>query len=129
MSKELSSQQETRTHKPEGSASGTKTSKGTSTPDQLDPSKIRVVDVQPKGGRDLIRRDCYDPDGKDAQMGDVLGLKGGELWLRTVDWARSTSLDPELEIKWEATGLTREEIGQVDVFTWPVGEPVEVFVE
>lgn len=85
--------------------------------------------MQPEGDGDLIRRDCYDPDGKDAQMGDVLGLKDGEPWIRTVDWADSKPMDTELEIKWEATGLARREIGQVDVFTWPAGEPVEVFVD
>jgi hypothetical protein len=110
------------------SSAGTKATTGAPTPDHLDPSKIRVVDLKPKGRGGLIRRDCYDPDGAGAKMGDVLGLKGGQLWLRVVDWARSKSMDAEVEIKWEATGLTREEIDQVEVFTWPVGEPVEVFL-
>jgi hypothetical protein len=76
---------------------------------------------------ELIRRDCYDPDGGAAEMGDVMRLKGGELYLRAIDWARSGSHSEEVSLQWEPTGLTRGEVGRIGVFTWPKGEPVRVF--
>lgn len=96
---------------------------------RIDPKKIRVVDVERKDTGEILRRDCYDPDGGDADIGDVMGLKDGELWLRTVSWARSKTMEPTMEVRWEPTGLAREDIGQVEVFTWPVGEPVPVFTD
>lgn len=99
------------------------------TPDRIDPDKVRVVDVEKKGTGEVLRRDCYDPDGGPAEMGDVMRLDEGTLWLRTVDWARSASLDAELTLTWEPMDLTPEEIGRIGVFTWPMGEPVRVFAE
>lgn len=96
---------------------------------RIDPTKIRVVDIERKDTGSILRRDCYDPDGGAAEIGDVMGLKDGELWLRVVAWARSKSMDPTLHVRWEATGLCREDIGEVQVFTWPVGEPVPVFTD
>lgn len=96
---------------------------------RIDPERIRVVDVARKDTNEVLRRDCYDPDGGGAEVGDVMGLKDGELWLRTVSWARSKTMDPQMEVRWEPTGLAREDIGQVEVFTWPVGEPVPVFTD
>lgn len=99
------------------------------TPERIDPEKVRVVDVEEKETGELIRRDCYDPDGGAAEMGDVMRLKGGELYLRAIDWARSKSHSEKLTLRWEPTGLTREEVGRIGVFTWPRGEPVRVFVD
>ncbi len=95
----------------------------------IDPSKIRVVDIERKDTGEILRRDCYDPDGGAAEIGDVMGLKRGELWLRTVSWARSKSMEPTIHVRWEATGLAREDIGKVEVFAWPVGEPVPIFTD
>lgn len=99
------------------------------TPDRLEPKKVRVVDVEEKDTGELIRRDCYDPDGGAAEMGDVMRLKDGELYLRTIDWARSESHSEDVELRWEPTGLTKEEVGRIGVFTWPTGQPVRVFVD
>jgi hypothetical protein len=90
-------------------------------PDRLHPQKGRVVDVEEKDTGDILRRDCYDPDGGAAEMGDVMRLKDGELWLRTMGWTRERS-KKTLELTWEPTGLSPEEIGRVGVFTWPNGE-------
>jgi hypothetical protein len=79
------------------------------TPERIDPGKVRVVDVEEKETAELIRRDCYDPDGGAAEMGDVMRLKGGELYLRAIDWARSKSHSEEVSLQWEPTGLTRGE--------------------
>jgi hypothetical protein len=97
------------------------------TPDRIDPDKVRVVDVEEKESGEVIRRDCYDPDGGPAEMGDVMRLKGGELYVRAIDWARSKSHSDELKLRWEPTGLTREEVGRIGVFTWPTGEAVRIF--
>lgn len=99
----------------------------TCTPTRIDPEKVRVVDIEEKETGELISRDCYDPDGGAAEMGDVMKLRDGELWLRTIDWARSKSHSEELTLRWEPTGLTQEDVGRIGVFTWPMGEPVRIF--
>lgn len=99
----------------------------THTPDRIDPGKVRVVDVEVKESGALVRRDCYDPDGGPAIMGDVMRLKDGQLWLRVIRWARAKSPDSEVRIQWEATGLTPDDIGRIGVFTWPQGTAVRVF--
>lgn len=99
------------------------------TPDRLDPEKVRVIDIEIAPSGTLLRRDCYDPDGGAAEMGDVLRLKDGELYVRRVGWARSGSMNPEVELEWEATGLSPDEVRAIKVYTWPVGPPVRAFVE
>lgn len=97
-------------------------------PGQLDPKNVRVVDVEEKETGEVIRRDCYDLGGGPAEMGDVMRLNDGELWLRSINWARERS-QKELTLTWEPTGLSPDEIGRVGVFAWPTGEPVRVFAE
>lgn len=97
-------------------------------PNRLDPQKVRVVDVEKKETGEVLRRDCYDPDSGPAEMGDVMRLKEGELWLRTINWARERSRE-DLALTWEPTGLSPEDIGRIGVFTWPSGEPVRLFSE
>jgi ribosomal protein S28E/S33 len=97
------------------------------TPDRIDPAKVRVVDVEAKNTGEIIHRDCYDPDGGPAEMGDVMTLKDGELWLRVISWARSKSHSDELTLKWESTGLSSDEVGRIGVFKWPTGKAVRVF--
>lgn len=99
------------------------------TPDYLDPEKVRAVDVEIKETGEIIRRECYDPDGGPAEMGDVMRVEDGVLWLRVIRWARSRSPDAELKVQWESTGLSAEEVGRIGVFTWPVGEAVAIFGE
>jgi hypothetical protein len=53
-------------------------------------------------------------------------LKEGELWLRVIDWAQSGSESEGISLRWEPTGLSKKEVGRIGVFTWPVGEPVQV---
>lgn len=99
------------------------------TPDRLDPQKIRVVDVENKETGEILRWDCYDPDGGSAEMGDVLRLEDGELWLRTIDWARSNLPSAEALLLWKTTGLAQEQIGRIGVFTWPIGESVRIYAD
>jgi len=97
------------------------------TPVRIDPQKVRVVDVEIKDTGELVRRDCYDPDGGPAEMGDVMRLKDDQLWLRVIRWAREKVHSSEVQVEWQATGLTPDEIGRIGVFTWPVGTAVRVF--
>lgn len=114
-----------------GNSSNTEGSgiKDTSTPKRIDPEKVRVVDVEVKASGEVLRRDCYDPDGGPAEMGDVLRIEENQLWLRTLQWARSKSPSADLTLTWESTGLSPEEVGRIGVFTWPIGDPVRVFAE
>lgn len=95
------------------------------TPTRLDPEKVRVVDIEVRQTGEILRRDCYDPDGDAAEMGDVLRVAEGELYVRRVRWARSEEATVELE--WEATGLAPEDVRTAKVFTWPVEEQVRSF--
>lgn len=108
---------------------GTPTVKEADTPARLDPNKIRVVDVENKETGEMLRWDCYDPDGGGAEMGDVLRLEDGELWLRTIDWARSDIPGAKVRLRWQTTGLDQDKIGRIGVFTWPVGESVRIFAD
>jgi len=93
------------------------------TPERVNPEKVRVVDIEEKETGELIRRDCYDTDGGAAEMGDVLRPKDGELYLRAIDWARSKSRSDKLALQWEPTGLTKEEVGRIGVFTFSSAKP------
>lgn len=110
-----------------GSVPETPIEGGGTTPDRIDPSKVRVVDVEAKHTGEVIHRDCYDPDGGPAEMGDVMSLKDGELWLRVISWARSKSPKAELTLEWQSTGLSTDEVGRIGVFKWPTGTAVRVF--
>jgi ribosomal protein S28E/S33 len=110
-----------------GSVPDTPFSEEVMNPDRIDPSKVRVVDVEAKNTGEVIHRDCYDPDGGPAEMGDVMALKDGELWLRVIKWARSKSHSAELSLEWEPTGLSTDEVGRIGVFKWPTGTAVRVF--
>jgi hypothetical protein len=110
-----------------GSVPSSKTTEEAYTPDRIDPAKVRVVDVEQKTTGELIQRDCYDPDGGPAEMGDVMALKDGVLWLRVISWARSKSPHDELTLEWQSTGLSTDEVGRIGVFKWPTGDSVRVF--
>jgi hypothetical protein len=105
---------------PEGNASA---------PEQIELEKVRIVDIERKETGEVLRRDCYDPDGGPAEIGDVMRLKDGELYLRTIDWAKSKSEREEPTLRWEATGLTQEEVCRIGIFTWPAQEPVRIFAD
>lgn len=112
-------------------ATGSRQENGQSRPPEtlprIDPDKVRVVDIEEKETGKLIRRDCYDPEGEATEMTGIMRLIGGELYLRVIGWARSNSQSEEIALKWEPTGLGKEEVGRIGVFTWPRGEPVRVF--
>jgi len=105
----------------------TTTTEAAYTPDRIDPAKVRVVDVEKKETGEMIQRDCYDPDGGPAEMGDVMTIKDGVLWLRVISWARSKSPHDELILEWQSTGLSTDEVGRIGVFEWPTGDSVRVF--
>jgi hypothetical protein len=100
--------------------------------DQLDPDQVRVVDVEREDTGDVVRYDCYDPDGSLAE-GDpdgvqhIFQLVDGEVYVRAIDWARSSSLDPSVELHWVATGMHVDDVDQIRVFTWPDAELSQVF--
>lgn len=96
------------------------------TPKRIDPKKVRLVDVEKTSG-EVLRRDCYDPDGGRVKMGNLMRVSRGELWLRVVDWTRSKSHSEEPNLKWEPTVLTREDVSRVVVYTWPVATPIRIF--
>lgn len=110
-----------------GSVPKSSTTEEAYTPDRIDPSKVRVVDVEAKNSGKVIHRDCYDPDGGPAEMGDVMALKDGVLWLRVISWARSKSHSDDLTLEWQSTGLSTDEVGRIGVFKWPTGGSVRVF--
>ena len=99
---------------------------------QLDPTQIRVVDVEHKHTDEVIRHDCYDPDGS-LDEGDLDGVRkvfqlvDGEVYVRAIDWARSSSMNPNIELHWVATGMHVDEVDQVRVFTWPDATLSRVF--
>lgn len=91
--------------------------------DQIDPDRVRVVDVESKRTGDVIRRDCYDP-GSEVRM---FRLRDGHVQLRTLEWDRSNSLDPLVEITWENTGIKKEHVDRIRIFEWPAGELIRVY--
>lgn len=95
-------------------------------PSCFNPSYVRLVEVEDKETGEIIRRDCYDPNGGAAEMGDVIRLKEGELWLRVIDWAREKDPSSEVDLRWEQVGLSREEVGRIGVYTWPARKRVRV---
>jgi len=96
---------------------------------KLSPENVRIVALVLVATGTVVRRDCYAPEGNDADVRDLMQVKKGELWLRTVDWARSKSLSPEVRPRWESMGVPPEEVGRISVFTWPDGKPLRVFVD
>lgn len=96
---------------------------------QLDPSNVRVVALVITATGQILRHDCYDPEGSGAEIGDVMRIQKDQLWLRTVEWARSRSMDAEIRLQWTPMGIAPEEIGRISVFTWPEKDPLRVFVD
>lgn len=92
------------------------------TPDVLDPSHVRVVDVESEDGSTVVRFDCYDGDSKTR----IFRLVGDDVQVRAIDWARSPSPEAEVEVQWKSTGLSSLEVHQIRVFSWPMGELVRV---
>lgn len=99
--------------------------------DQLDPAQIRVVDVEHERTGEVVRRDCYDPDGLGPS--DVNGarkvfeLVDGEVYVRAIDWARSADMDADVALRWMPTGMEVQEVNRIRVFTWPDAELSQVF--
>lgn len=100
--------------------------------DQLEPDRIRIVEIEDEDADNVVRQDCYDPNGH-LDSGDLDGvrsvfkLEDGEVCVCAIDWARSSSLDPNIELHWVATGMCVEDIDRIRVFTWPEAELSQVF--
>jgi len=100
--------------------------------DQLEPDRIRIIEVEDETAGNVVRQDCYDPNGH-LENGDLDGvrsvfkLQDGEVYVCAIDWARSSSLDPSIELHWVATGMRVEDIDRIRVFTWPEAELSQVF--
>lgn len=100
--------------------------------DRLDPRQVRTVDVEHQHTGEVVHRDCYDPEGS-LDGGDLAGVRQvfqlveGEVYVRAIDWARSSSMDPSIELHWVSTGMHVGEVDQIRVFTWPDAELVQVF--
>jgi hypothetical protein len=110
------------------SATGPEAERNASSPlVQLEPSHVRVVALVIKRTGRVVQHDCYDPDGRDADMRNLMQFKEGTLWLRTIDWARSKSMDADVHVRWTSMGVTTEEVGRVSIFRWPRKEPIRVF--
>jgi hypothetical protein len=95
----------------------------------IDPNKVRIVALVHTSTGRIVRRDCYAPEGDGTDIGNILRLQEGKLWLRTLDWARSKSMEAEIHLRWMPTGFTPEEIGRISVFRWPDKDPLRVFVD
>jgi hypothetical protein len=99
---------------------------------QLNPEHVRVVDVEDKHTGEVVRRDCYDPEGGLAEddldgVRKVFHLVDGEVYVRAIDWARSSSMDPSIELRWVGTGMHVDDVDQVRIFTWPDATLSRVF--
>ena len=100
--------------------------------DQLEPDRIRIIEVEDETAGNVVRQYCYDPNGH-LENGDLDGvrsvfkLQDGEVYVCAIDWARSSSLDPSIELHWVATGMRVEDIDRIRVFTWPEAELSQVF--
>lgn len=96
---------------------------------RINPEKVRVVDLENTATDEIVRRDCYDPDGGPAEMGDVMCLSEDTLWLRTINWARAGDMNPEVHLQWTTIDIPLEHIGRIGVFTWPEAEAVRIFAD
>ncbi len=95
-------------------------------PAQIDPSKVRVVEALRKRSAEVFSQDCYALGAEPDEMGDIIDVREETLWLLSLRWARS-ELDKDPTLQWEQTGITEDEISRIVIYTWPTGEPVQVF--
>lgn len=100
--------------------------------DHIDPTKVRVVDIECESTGTVYCRDCYDPIQQrhpkmDYPGQSVFKVVDDIVYLRTIDWARSSSPDAKAEVIWEATGLTTDEVTRIRIYTWPRAEPGRTF--
>ncbi|PSQ96669.1 MAG: hypothetical protein BRD55_05150 [Bacteroidetes bacterium SW_9_63_38] len=93
------------------------------TPDVLDPTQIRVVELESEG-RGITRRfDCYELESEEK----MFRLAGDEVQVCAVRWATTPGLDPEMDVDWTATRLSYWEVDQIRVFSWPTLELIRVY--
>jgi hypothetical protein len=100
--------------------------------DRIDPTKVRVVAFECYEESKVVRHDCYDPerrleDADPKSVRSILKLVHGEVFVRVIDWARSASMTPSVELEWVATGLHVEDIDRILVSTWPDGATLRIF--
>lgn len=96
-----------------------------STPESLDPRKIRVVDLESDEADATRRFDCYELESEEK----MFRLTGDEVQVCAVDWARTPDLDPEVDICWKNTGLSYWEVDRIRVFSWPRAELIRIYRE
>ena len=99
---------------------------------QLRPDRIRIVEIEDTASDIVVRHDCHDPE-EQLDDGDLKGVRSvfrlvnGEICVRAIDWARSSSLNPSVEFRWTCTGIRVEDVDHIRVYTWPEGELSQVF--
>lgn len=92
-------------------------------PHSFDPANMRVVEVENASTGAIKRFDCYEIETEEK----MFRLVGDEVQVRAVDWARSSDLDAEPEVRWKRTELSFWDVDQIRVFTWPEGELVRIY--
>ena len=112
--------------------SSTKSLPSPVTIEKIDPSKVRVIDVENKRTGEVVRRDCYARGGglkgEDLHgVQNVFQLVDGEVHICVIDWARTASMNPTVELRWVPTGIHAEDVDQIRIFTWPDAKLDRVF--
>jgi hypothetical protein len=93
------------------------------TPHTLDPTQIRVVELESEAKEKTCRFDCYELESEEK----MFRLTGDEVQVCAINWARSSDLDPDVDVDWTATGLSYWEVDQIRVFSWPTQELIRVY--
>lgn len=100
--------------------------------DQIDPAKVRVLELVRPHDDEVVPFDCYHPDTTVAEStrrsaNRLVRLDGSVLEVRTLQWAQSASVAPSVQLQWTPTGLQVREVERIRVRPWPHGAPVRTF--
>ena len=93
------------------------------TPNVLDPTQIRVVELRSEEKKKTCRFDCYELESEEK----MFRLTGDEVQVCAINWAATPDLDPNVDVDWTATGLSYWEVDQIRVFSWPNQELIRVY--
>lgn len=99
---------------------------------QIDPAKVRVLELVRTHDNEVIPFDCYHPDTTVAEStrrstDRLVQLDGDVLEVRTLQWIQSSSITPSVQLRWTPTGLQVGEVKRIRVRPWPDGAPVRTF--
>jgi len=99
---------------------------------QIDPAKVRVLELVRAHDDEVVPFDCYHPDTTVAEStrrsaNRLVRLSGDALEVRTLQWAQSSSMTPTVQLQWTPTGLQVREVERIRVRPWPHGAPVWTF--